>query len=239
MTHLVCGYPSILESEKILKVLGNYSEYIEIQFPFSDPIADWPIISIANEVAVKNWITTNNCFDFISDNIKNIESKVLIMTYYNIVFNYWIKKFIEKAKYLWIYWLIIPDIPFDEDDWIKLIELCKQYDINLIQIVSPDIEKSRLETISKISTWFVYAVSQNMTTWSKWKFENNFEEYIKKIKKIIKVPIWVGFWIKTREDVTKVCEVADFAIIWSEMIKNYKNDWLNWIKKYLDYIFKN
>ena len=233
MTHLVCGYPSILESEKILKVLDEYSEYIEIQFPFSDPIADWPIISIANEVAVKNWITTDNCFNFISDNIKNIESKILIMTYYNIVFNYWVKKFIEKSKQLWIYWLIIPDIPFDEDDWIKLIELCKQYDMNLIQIVSPDIEQSRLEKISKISTWFVYAVSQNMTTWSKWKFENDFEQYIKRLKKIIKIPIWVGFWIKTKEDVSKVCENADFAIIWSEMIKTYKNDWLNWIKKYL------
>ncbi len=233
MTHLVCWYPSLNESENILDVLDKYSEYIEIQFPFSDPIADWPLISKANEVSIENWVTIKDCFDFTQKNIKRVKSKILIMTYYNIVYNYWVEKFINKAKQKGVYGLIIPDVPFDEFDGIKLIELCKKYDINLIQIVSPNIEISRLEKISEISTWFVYAVSQNMTTWSKWVFKKVFESYIKKLKNNIKIPIWVWFWIKTKQDIESVCKVADFAIIWSEIIKKYDENWLLWIDKYL------
>jgi len=122
MTHMVCGYPNLEESQKVFDILKQKSEYIEIQFPFSDPIADWPIIEEANQVALQNWMTTEKCFDFIEKNIgqtqgtapttensrgepcvhpENIQPKILIMTYYNIVLNYWVENFIKKAKSIW------------------------------------------------------------------------------------------------------------------------------------------
>lgn len=270
MTHLVCGYPSIKESLELLKILSKYSKYIEIQIPFSDPIADGPIISNANEVALENWITPSICFDFLEKFMKennchpecnegsllhgksNKQSsrdssllsewqeiaKILIMTYYNIVYNYWVEKFIKKAKQIWIYGFIIPDMPFDEKEWKELIKLCKKYDINLIQVVSPTCEKSRLKKIFSISNWFVYAVSQNMTTWNKISFWKNFEDYIKNLKKLKDIEIWVGFWVKTSEDINEVCKVADFAIIWSELIRILNQDWIASVKKYFENINK-
>lgn len=234
MTHLVCGYPNLSESWRILNILSKYSEYIEIQFPFSDPIADWPLISKANEISLKWWTTTKKCFEFIEKNISKVESKLLIMTYYNIVFNYWVEQFIKKTSDIWVNGLIIPDVPFDEWDWIKLIELCKKYNINLIQIVSPIVKELRLEKISNISSWFVYAVSQNMTTWSNWIFESEFREYIKKLKKYIKIDIWVWFWVKTKNDIEKICSVSNFAVIWSQIIKVYDNKWIVWISEYFE-----
>jgi tryptophan synthase alpha chain len=155
------------------------------------------------------------------------------MTYYNIVYNYNCETFIKNAKNIGVFWLIIPDIVFDETEWQELIKLCKKYDINLIQVVSPDCKQDRLENILLNSTWLVYAVSQNMTTWNKINLWENFEKYIKNIRKYSKLEIWVWFWIRTKDDVKKVLEVADISIIWSEILIIYDKDWIYWVEKYL------
>jgi len=232
MTHLVCGYPSIEDSFDLFAILSKYSEFVEVQFPFSDPIADGPIISNANKIALENGVSTEKSFDFVSKIAKE-NTNILIMTYYNIVLNYWVEKFVEKASKLWVYGLIIPDVPFDEKDGEILIKLWKKYNIHIIQIVSELTKNERLEKIAQISNWFVYAVSGNMTTWSKWKFDTNFENYIKNLRNYFDCKIWVWFWVKTKEDVEKVCKVADFAIIWSEMIRQFDKWWLEQVEKYV------
>ena len=232
MTHMVFGYPDFETAQKVFGILSKKSEYVEIQFPFSDPIADGPTIEHANKIALENGSTTDKCFDFVMKNTwKN--TKVLIMTYYNIVLNYWVEKFIEKAKQIWVYGVIIPDVPFDEEDGKKLREICKKYDIVFTEIVSPATKQERLIQISKLNPWLLYAISQNMTTWSKATFDESFQNYIKKLKSIFSCPIWVGFWVKTKQDVEKVLEVADFAIIWSEILKNFNAKWIEGIKKIL------
>lgn len=242
MTHLVCGYPSIKESQEFLEILSKHSKYVEIQIPFSDPIADGPVITHANEKALKNWVTPSICFDFLEKFMKENTThyplptaNLLIMTYYNIVYNYWVEKFVKKAKSIWIYGFIIPDIPYDEKEWTELIKLCKKYDINLIQLVSPSCKPDRLKKIFSISSWFVYAISQNMTTWNKITVWKDFENYISALKKLKNIEIWVGFWVKTHEDINNVCKVADFAIIWSELIRIVNEKWVKWVKEY----FKN
>ena len=263
MTHMVCGYPNILESEEIFKTLSKYSEYLEVQFPFSDPIADGPVIEQANKIALENGITTEKCFDFLSsfwikgstlevwkgDGLfKN--PKILIMTYYNIVLNYWVENFVKKAKSIWIYGLIIPDVPFDEEDWENFRKICEKYDLVFTEIVSPITTKKRLEQIKELNPELIYAISQNMTTWSKAEFWEEFEKYIKNLNSIFKnsppykggarggPKIWVWFWVKTIQDIEKICKLTDFAIIWSEFIKKYNNWWISELEKYLEEITK-
>lgn len=233
---MVYWYPNEDESKKIFKTLDKYSKYIEIQFPFSDPIADWPVIEKANEVSLKAGSTTKKAFEFIEEVKQEAKSKVLIMTYYNIAFNYWVEEFVKKAKEIWIYGFIIPDIPFDEDDGKKFLKLCKENDLHLIQIIAPNTEEKRLKQISEIATWFIYAISKNMTTWNKTKFWEDFENYITKLKKYFNLEIWVWFGVKTLEDVEKVCKIWDFAIIWSEFIKKYEENEEEGIEKYLEEI---
>jgi len=257
MTHMVCGYPTIEESEKIFKTLSSYSEYLEVQFPFSDPIADWPVIEKANEIALENWITTEKCFDFIEKNIgMNLcvhpeKPKILIMTYYNIILSYWIEKFCKKAKSVWIYGFIIPDVPFDEQDWKNLREMCKKYNLVFTEIISPITTKKRLLEIKELNPELIYAISQNMTTGSKAKFWEEFKEYIKNLKSIFLSPfgreypkgerdlaIWVWFWVKTKQDVEKINNISDFAIIWSEFIKKYNEGGIVELENYLEEITK-
>ena len=232
MTHMVCAYPNFEESQKIFDILKENSNYIEIQFPFSDPIADGPIIEQANHKVLENGVKIDNCFDFVEKNITK-NPKILIMTYYNIVYNYWIEKFVEKASQIWVWGLIIPDVPFDEQDGKVFREICKKYDVVFTEIVSPLTTTERLNQIKSLNPKLIYAISQNMTTGSKARFWKEFEQYILNLKKIFSCPIWVWFGVKTKQDVEKVCNIADFAIIWSELIKKYNEGGEKMLKEYL------
>ena len=234
MTHMVCAYPNFPESENIFKILDKKSKYIEIQFPFSDPIADGPVIEKANKIALENGATTDKCFDFVKSSIKNASSKIFIMTYYNIVFNYGVEKFVKKAKEIWVYGFIIPDVPFDEEDGKKIRQICKENNIIFTEIVSPSTTKERLEKIASLNPGLVYAISKNMTTGSKSSFDEEFQNYISNLKAIFSCEIWVGFGVKTKDDVEKVNKYADFAIIWSEFLKKYNFWGLKELEKYLE-----
>jgi tryptophan synthase alpha chain len=184
-----------------------------------------------------NGIDTEECFNFAEKNIW-WNTKILIMTYYNIVLNYWVENFVKKAKEIWIFWFIIPDVPFDENDWKKIRELCWKYNIVFTEIVSPITTKKRLEEIKNINPKLIYAISQNMTTGSKASFWRDFEKYIDNLKLIFSCQIWVWFWVKTREDVIQINNISDFAIIWSEFIKQFNNWGIKKLEKYLEELIK-
>jgi len=237
---MVCWYPNISESEKIFSCLAQESEYIEIQFPFSDPIADGSTLELANKIALENGITIENCFHFVEKNINNAPAvKVLIMTYYNIILNYGVEKFIKKAKSIWVYGFIIPDVPFDEADWKEIRFLCKKHNIVFTELVSPATWDARLKKISELNPELIYAISQNMTTGSEANFWNDFISYMKNIRTYFSGKIWVWFGIKTHKDVTQVCKEADFAIIGSQFIKKYDAWWITKLHEYLLSIRKN
>jgi tryptophan synthase alpha chain len=129
-------------------------------------------------------MTTQKCFDFVSENIdKNLSvSKVLIMTYYNIVLNYGVEAFIKKATDIGVYGFIIPDIPFDEQDGKKIRLLCKKHGVVFTEIISPITPNHRLEQIAQGKPHLLYAISQNMTTGSRAKFDQDFVEYIHNLR---------------------------------------------------------
>jgi tryptophan synthase alpha subunit len=111
MTHIVAGYPSMAESEKIALAMAESGvSFIEIQIPFSDPIADGPTIMDANEKSILNGTTPEDCFHLIAKLKKQIKTPILIMSYFNIIFNYGLEKFCKKAQENGIYGLIIPDV---------------------------------------------------------------------------------------------------------------------------------
>ena len=243
MTHIICGYPNLEKSKDIFFALAKNSEFIEVQIPFSDPIADWPIIEKANHTAIENWMTPDICFEFLEEVISPVKARhalslppVLIMTYFNIVNFYWVEEFCKKAKKAWVYWLIIPDFPFDHEDFDHLISFSKKYDLHLIQVVSPSTSEKRLKKIWEISSGFVYAMSQNMTTWNEIDLKKWLESYILNLRKFISLPIWVWFWISKKDEVKFVNKIADFAIIWSSVIREYQawkshKDWVEKIGK--------
>jgi tryptophan synthase alpha subunit len=224
MTHIVAGYPTLAESEKLAYAMAkNGASFIEIQFPFSDPIADGNTIMEANQKALQNDITTQDCFDLFVKLKRKIKIPLLIMTYYNIAFRYGLEKFCKKASQIGSYGLIIPDIPIDEEKYESYLFLSKKYNLNPIQIISPLTSISRLKKISKVAKGFVYCVSSFGTTGEKKELNKNLKTYLSRVRKYIKIPIALGFGVSSREHVEQLKNEVDIIVIGSKILNVYNN----------------
>jgi len=219
MTHIVAGYPTLKESEKIAMAMYESGvSFIEVQVPFSDPIADGPTIMKANEIALKNGMTTQKCLNLIKKLKKKIKIPILVMTYFNIAFSYGLEKFCEEAASAGAYGLIIPDMPIDEEKHENYIGFCRKYNLHPIQIISPITSPARLQAISKVASGFVYCVSTYGTTGTRSRLNPELEKYLENVRKYIKLPLAVGFGISTKEQVKLAGKKADIVVIGSKII---------------------
>ncbi len=237
MTHVVAGYPSMDECEKIVLAMAESGvSFIEIQIPFSDPIADGPTIMKANEKALLNGVTSDDCFELIKRLKKKIKIPILIMTYFNIPFRYGLEKFCKKAREANVYGLIIPDIQIDEEKYDHYLSICKKHNLHVIQIISPITPEKRLIKIAKVASGFVYCVSSFGTTGERSEFYLELNSYLEKVKKYIKLPLALGFGISNKQQVLNALKYADIAVIGSKMINLYdscKGDKIAEIRKFL------
>ena len=237
MTHIVAGYPTLEQSEKIaIAMYESGASFIEVQIPFSDPIADGPSIMKANEIALQNGITTRKCLSLVKKLRKKIKIPILIMTYFNIALNYGLEKFCKDFASAGIYGLIIPDMPIDEEKHENYISLCAKNGLHPIQVISPITPTARLRAISKVASGFVYCVSTYGTTGTRGKLNPELEKYLAKVRKYIKLPLAVGFGISTKEQAKLVGEKADIVVIGSKIIDLYneaKTDKITKIKNFL------
>lgn len=222
MTHAVLGYPTMEKSLEIIRTLISAgSDFLELQIPFSDPIADGATIMKACETALKNGINTDRAFDLINKLKKNIKVPILLMAYYNTVFRYGVDKFCYRAKQLDASGIIVPDIPPEEEKSEKFISTCLKYGIYPIRVVSPSSGIERLRINAKYAKGFVYCVSHFGVTGSQTKVDHALLYYLTKVKQITKLPVAVGFGIEKKEQIKKLKGIVDIAIVGSAIIKNY------------------
>lgn len=247
MTHIVLGYPSFEANRKLIKVMADAgTDYIEMQIPFTDPIADGPTIVNANQKALLSGSGLTDCINFAGEMAKTFkEINFLFMTYYNIIFSTGLKKFINNARKRNLYGLIVPDIPFDEDKE-GFFQECKENQIHPVYVFSPVTGSERLKQISSIASGFVYCTSRVGITGAGKNPHKKLSDYIKNVKKIIKLPVAIGFGIDTAEKAKKIAEFADIIVIGSKLLnildesgKNFQKpvfNFLNGVKKSLNQI---
>ncbi|MBI5134790.1 tryptophan synthase subunit alpha [Candidatus Uhrbacteria bacterium] len=237
MTHVVAGYPTIDECERIVLAMAQSAvAFIEIQMPFSDPIADGPTIMYANEQALSHGMTTKKCFQLIGRLKKKITTPILVMTYYNIAFRYGLERFCKRAKSCGVYGLIIPDIPIDEEQYDHYLSCCKKYRLHPIQVISPITPERRLKQIARVASGFVYCVSTFGTTGARSTLNPDVRAYLKKVKKHIKIPLALGFGISNRGQVLAALKTADIAVVGSKLINivgSTKGDKVSAVKNFL------
>ena len=230
MTHVVLGYPSLDESIEIVKAMSKAGvDLIELQIPFSDPMADGPTIMRANEEALREGVTPAQCMQAMGELSSKIETPLLFMSYFNIVFSYrsnsggksGIKCFLEEAQEAGAQGLIVPDVPPEENRegyWT----LSKKHNLIPVPLVSPLTSKKRLQTIASNAEGFVYCVSTTGTTGTRTKIPDTLPEYLKRVRRAFKLPLAVGFGISTAEQVNAVGEHAEIAIVGSAMIEQIR-----------------
>lgn len=203
--------------EQLLFLQNENVTMIEVGIPFSDPTADGPVIQVASQKALENGITLEIVLNFLQEIKNELHVPIVIMSYFNPVYKYGIKRFIAHLKCANISACIIPDLPLEEEAMI--VPLLKTAEIHFIRLVTVTNNNARLKKIISKSSGFLYAVTVTGTTGTNSQFHKNLIPFLQKVKKISKVPILAGFGINTREDIKVINEYCDGVIVGSKIIE--------------------
>lgn len=213
--YIVAGYPSVEHTKEFINNLNESClDILEIGIPYSDPIADGKTIFEASFTAVQNGVNTDTVFEIVKECKTN--KALVFLTYYNIIYAYGIEKFILRSKEAGISGLIIPDLPYEENE--EIYKLCKKNNLCLIPLISITSEY-RAPKLLKRSSGFVYAIGAIGVTGTKQTPIQRLKNMLKDLHKMTDLPIAIGFGVRTNEDVKKVRDYADGVIIGTSMVK--------------------
>ena len=235
---LTAGYPSLKYSKDIYKkIIDAKADFIEIGLPFSDPMADGPLIQHSSQIAIQQNTSVEDCFKIVREiRKKNNDIPIILMGYYNPIHYYGNLKFIKNAVSSGIDGLIIVDLPMEEDE--EFYNLSYKNNLPLIRLVTPTTDEIRLKKILKNASGFVYYVSVTGITGTKSASIKDVKNKIKIIKKITDLPVIAGFGIKNSIDAKKMSSISDGIVIGSSLVKKIdevykKKNGLNEIFKFL------
>ncbi len=224
MTHVVLGYPTLSKSIDIVKTMvDSGASFVELQIPFSDPMADGPTIMRACEEALANGVRTIDCMRAMEKLHRQVEVPLLFMSYYNLLFSYGgkpngLKAFCRDARNAGAQGLIVPDVPPEEKEegyW----DVSRDYELLPVPLVSPVSSNARFKKIKKVAPdGFVYCVSTTGTTGARKNLGRELKTYLRRVKKEFKLPIAVGFGISDRSHVQAVHPEADIVVVGSATI---------------------
>jgi tryptophan synthase alpha chain len=218
MTHLVLGYPSFgVNREVIRQMVENGVDLIEMQIPFSEPVADGPMILKANQESIARGVRVEECLEFAAEITAEFHIPFLFMTYYNIMYKYGLGKFIERAYDINMQGFIVPDLPPEEGR--EYIEQVKSRNMAPIQVFAPTSTKERMQLLAANGAGFVYCVARRGVTGKKTDFDQDFAAYMGRCRSATSLPLAVGFGIRSREDVDFLTGKADIAVIGTETIR--------------------
>jgi len=222
MMHIVAGFPDLDSSLEIgRQLLNNGADILEVQIPFSDPVADGPIIASANDHALKNGVTVDGSLKMIQTLAAETDAPILIMTYFNIVHHYGVAAFAQKAREVGVQGLIVPDYPFDEDQGNSLIEACKQQNLALIQVLASTTRPARMAAILEHASGFVYCMARTGTTGKKTIIKPETVDYLTRVSAQCDLPMAVGFGLSERDQVHALSPYADIMVVGSALISAY------------------
>ncbi len=218
--YFTAGYPELKDTETIIVELEKAGvDLIEIGIPFSDPLADGPVIQQSSEKALANGITLNTIFEQLKDIRKKVNIPLILMGYLNPVMQYGMENFCKKAAETGIDGTIIPDLPLDiyEKEYKKLF---KQYGLSNILLITPQTKPERLKEIDNATDSFIYMVSSASTTGTKGINDDVLKSFNDKIIAAgVKSPRLIGFGISGKKSFENACKYANGAIIGTAFIK--------------------
>lgn len=234
VVYIPFGFPNIETSQDILFTIEKVADIVEIGLPFSDPIADGPIIQEATTIALKNGATVKKLFSILKKTPLKIP--ILIMSYYNPIFRFGLKKFFLNMSKLGISGSLIVDLPIEESS--DYIRETKKFNLETVFFITPTTSLDRAKIIVNFSKGFIYYISVTGITGPKELSYRTLEKHIRELKNITTLPVCVGFGIHNSEQIKKIWGFSDGVILGScivEFIKeNYpKRDFLKRLENYL------
>ena len=217
--YCTAGYPQLNSTIEVMKALQeNGADIIELGMPYSDPLADGPVIQQSSSIALANGMTIKKLFEQLKDLRKEISVPVVLMGYMNPVLQYGFEKFCSDAAAVGIDGLILPDLPEHEFE-TEYGDIIKKHGLDFIFLVTPETSEGRVRKLDELSSGFIYAVSSSSTTGGD-KNLSEIKSYLQKLKAMsLKNPVLVGFGIKDKSTFETACANANGAIIGTAYIK--------------------
>ncbi|TJZ61210.1 tryptophan synthase subunit alpha [Sphingobacterium olei] len=218
--YFTAGYPTLDSTIEIAKTLEQSGvDFLEIGFPYSDPVADGPTIQHSSEVALKNGMTLKLLFDQLKDLRKHVSIPVYLMGYFNPVLQFGVENFCKACKEVGVNGTILPDLPmYEYEDLYKTI--FEENGISNIFLVTPQTSEERIRKIDNLTTNFIYLLSSNATTGKQLEVKNQSENYFNRIKEMdLANPFVIGFGISDKETFEKATAYANGAIVGTAFVK--------------------
>jgi tryptophan synthase alpha chain len=221
--YCTAGYPRLQDTLPIMRaVQAAGADIIELGMPYSDPLADGPVIQQSSSTALANGMTIATLFEQLKDFRKQVQIPVILMGYMNPVLQFGFEKFCRQAADLPVDGLILPDLPEREFE-TEYGPILQRYGLNFTFLVTPETSEDRVRRLDALSSGFLYAVSSSSTTGSS-KNMQNVTAYLERLRSYqLKNPILVGFGIHDKASFNAACEHANGAIIGTAFIKALDN----------------
>ncbi len=218
--YFTAGYPELNTTVAIAEALEKAGvDFLEIGFPYSDPVADGPTIQHSSQKSLENGMNLNLLFEELKDLRKSVSIPIMLMGYFNPVVQYGVERFCKKAAEVGVDGIIVPDLPMYEYE-----KLYSSYFIDNglsnIFMVTPQTSEERIRKIDELSNSFIYLLSASSITGKSLQLSNAIEDYYKRIKAMhLKNPEIIGFGITDNTAFKKACEYARGAIVGSAFVK--------------------
>jgi len=218
--YFTAGYPALNTTVDIAETLEKAGvDFLEIGFPYSDPVADGPTIQHSSEKALENGMTLNRLFEELKDLRKRVSIPVLLMGYVNPIVQFGVELFCKKAAEVGIDGIIVPDLPMYEYESMYS-KFFTDNNLSNIFLVTPQTLEERIRKIDELSNSFIYLLSSSSITGGNLQISVNIEDYYKRVKAMqLKNPSIIGFGISDQNSFRKACEYASGAIVGSAFVK--------------------
>lgn len=214
---ITAGDPNLATTEKLVCAMAEAgADLIELGLPFSDPVAEGPVIQQADERALTAGTTTDRVFEAIARIRKSCQVPIAIMTYVNPVFVYGAEKFMERCSQTGVCAVIVPDLPYEEQGELK--PACQKHNIDLVTLIAPT-SKDRIHSIAKDAQGFLYCVSSLGVTGVRSQITTNIGEMIARVREVSDIPCAVGFGISTPQQAAEMARFADGIIVGSAIVR--------------------
>jgi tryptophan synthase alpha chain len=217
--YFCAGDPTLEGTADVIRAMERRGiAMVEVGFPFSDPLADGPVIQTAATNAIRNGMTISKLFAQLKEIKDEVSIPLVLMGYLNVVMQYGMERFFESCRDSGVSGVIIPDLPF-RDYMEEVRPLAKQYGIHIIMLITPETEETRVRFIDDNTDGFIYMVSSASTTGTQKNFDDSKQEYFRRIDAMnLKHPRMIGFGISNKQTLEAAQKNAAGAIIGSKFV---------------------
>ena len=218
MAHIVVGYPSIEDSFELVRTIVEAGvDLLELQIPFSEPIADGPVILQANQAVLADAIRVDDCFTFAQKVTSAFSIPFLFMTYYNILFKRGEERFFAETREVGIRGTIVPDLPPEEGE--SYMAAAAANNIDPVFILAPTSSPERINHLARFGRGFFYCVARKGVTGSGTNFSSEMTEFLDQCRRATQLPLALGFGVGSKEDVQFLRGKVEIAVVGSQALR--------------------